>query len=128
GDATCRVVDDDRASGHRQLGTELEEVLPVQGHRDVEVAARVEHGIDSEPDPAGRLPAADLRPEALRHDGVVALRRAGGDERLARADDPIASGARHSNHEIAQLPSVCSALRATPSPAKPVPPAKSATG
>ena len=34
------VVDDRGAPVHRQLGAELEEVLPVQGHRDVEGAAR----------------------------------------------------------------------------------------
>ena len=37
------LVDHDRVAADRQLGAELEEVLPVQGHGDVERAAGVEN-------------------------------------------------------------------------------------
>src|SRR5205823_15042636 len=79
-----------------------EEVLPAQHHRHVERAARVEHRLDGQALAAGRLATADLRAEALRHHGVVALGGAGRDQRLARADDAVAARSGHSDHQVSR--------------------------
>ena len=94
------LVDDGGPPVHRQLGAELEEVLPVQGDRQVEGAARAEHREGRDPHAAGRLAAADLRPEALRQDRVVALEGGRGDHRVAGGDDAVSPGSGHSDDEV----------------------------
>jgi hypothetical protein len=44
GDAAGAVVDDEGGAAHRQLGSEAEEVVPVQGHRDVQGAPGLSTG------------------------------------------------------------------------------------
>ena len=89
------VVPDDR-----QLGAELEEVLPVEGHGHVEAAARVLTPVRREPHAARGLAAADLRAEALGHHRVVALVGRRRDQRLARAHDAVAARAGHADDEV----------------------------
>ena len=100
GDSRRAVVDDRGPPVHRQLAAELEEVLPVQGHRHVERAARAEDGARRDPHPARGLAAADLRPEALRQHRVVALEGGGGDHRVAGGDDAVSPGSGHADDEV----------------------------
>ena len=110
-DAAGAVVDDEGGPAHRQLGPEAQEVVPVQGHRDVQGSARVEHRVRRDAQAAGRLAAPDLRPEALGEDGVVADLGGGGDERLAGGDDAVSAGSRHADHEVTGHPSPVRASR-----------------
>ncbi len=99
-DAGLGLVDDDRVAADRQLGAELEEVVPVERDGDVERAAGVEHRAGREAHPARRLAAADLRAEALGHHRVVALAAQRRDQRLAGAHDAVSARAGHSDDEI----------------------------
>jgi hypothetical protein len=63
--ARLLLVDHQGGFAEWKLGAELEEVLPVEDHRDIQRAPRIEHPIAREAHPARRLAAADLRAEAL---------------------------------------------------------------
>ena len=99
-DARLLVVDDRGGGVDRQLAAEAEEVLPVQGDRDVERPADVEGLLGRHAQPERGFPAADLGPEALGHDAVVALERQCRDERVAGRDDAVAAGACHANRQV----------------------------
>ena len=102
------LVDEDGGGPQRQLGAELEEVVPVEGDRHVQHAARVEDRLGAHAHPARRLAAADLGTETLGHDGVVALCRGRLEERFACADDAVAARASHADdefvHHVGALP------------------------
>ena len=98
--AGLAFVDHDGVTAHRQLGPELEEVLPVERHRDVQRAARAVDRLRRNAQPAGRLAAPDLRAEALGHDRVVAFQRRCGYQRLPCGHDAVAAGACHSYDEV----------------------------
>ena len=95
-----RVVDDRRVAADRELGAELQEVLPVQRDGHVERSAGAAHRLRREPHTAGRLAAADLRAEALGQDGVVAAEGRRGHHRLAGGDDAVAARPGHPDHEV----------------------------
>ena len=95
-----RLVDEHRVRADGELGAEAPEVLPVERHGDVQHAARVQHLAGGEANPAGGLPPADLRAEALGHQGVEALRRRRAEQRLSRAHHAVSARTGQSDDKI----------------------------